>query len=96
MESKTKCLFFGEKNLSKIFNKRLRLPVFFKIFNIKIKESLIWKSPSLSELTPIISNEELTHLGSEALIHDITNKFQTKFKIIILILIKQLISNLGV
>ena len=31
----------------------------------------IWKPPSLSELTPMIFNTDLTHLGSEAFIYGI-------------------------
>ena len=32
---------------------------------ILLKINLIWRSPSLSELTPMIFNMELTHLGSK-------------------------------
>ena len=33
---------------------------------IQLEISIIWRPPSLSELTPTIINTELTHLGSEA------------------------------
>ena len=33
-----------------------------------IYKKVIWRPPSLSELTPIIFNMELSHLGSEAFI----------------------------
>ena len=41
---------------------------YFLTMNKKCKKllRLIWKSPILSELTPIVFNTGLTHLGSEA------------------------------
>ena len=39
--------------------------------NVKSLEIQIRRSPSLSELTPIILNTGLTHLGSEASIYHI-------------------------
>ena len=38
----------------------------------KLEDLLVWRPLSLSELTPIITNMELTHLGSEAFISSIT------------------------
>ena len=37
-----------------------------KAKNLYVKLYFIWKPPSLNELTPIIFNMELTHLGTEA------------------------------
>ena len=41
----------------------------------------IWMPPTLSDLTPNISNMELTHLGSEALIFAIIGLYTITFTI---------------
>ena len=42
-----------------------------------ITKSVKWRPPSLSELTPIVFNTGLTHLGSEASIYTSMNDSQT-------------------
>ena len=52
-------LIFNQENLSLI---SLSYKVFLRNGFLEDK----WRPPSLSELTPIIFNMELTHLGTEA------------------------------
>ena len=48
---------------------RLKNVCFYLLIFSLMKKLIIWKPPSLGELTPIIFNKGLTHLGSEASIY---------------------------
>ena len=53
------------------FEKTILHLIIFTVFVVEIITGIKWRPPRLSELTPIISNMELTHLGLEASIVNI-------------------------
>ena len=62
-------------NHESLYNSLKRLSIEIKLLNGKN----IWWPPSLSELTPMVFNTGLTHLGSEASIYDLKIKKNKPF-----------------
>ena len=62
------------KNIYMALHKMMLILLFFSYSNM----SFIWKLPSLSELTPMIFNTGLTHLGSQTSNYNIQNGSEVK------------------